>query len=74
MIKPSNIALAISGILIITALILLYIEINKGTELKRLKLIDLLLFLSSAISLHGLLHMGAEVFYKYNPLEGKLIY
>jgi hypothetical protein len=74
MIKPSNIALAISGILIITALILLYIEINKGTELKRLKLIDLLLFLSSAISLHGLLHMGAEVFYKYNPLEGKIIY
>ena len=49
MIKPSNIALAISGILILTALILLYIEINKGTELKRLKLIDLLLFLSSAI-------------------------
>ena len=74
MIKPSNIALAISGMLILTALILLYIEINKGTELKRLKLIDLLLFLSSAISLHGLLHMGAEVFYKYNPLEGKFIY
>jgi hypothetical protein len=74
MIKPSNIALAISGILILTALILLYIEINKGTELKRLKLIDLLLFLSSAISLHGLLHMGAEVFYNYNPLEGKIIY
>lgn len=74
MIKPSNLALAASGILIFIALILLYIEINKGTELKGIKLIDLLLFLSTAISLHGLLHMGAEVFYKYNPLEGKFIY
>ena len=42
MIKPSNIALAASGILIFIALILLYIEINKGTELKGIKLIDLL--------------------------------
>ena len=74
MIKPSNIALAASGILIFIALILLYIEINKGTELKSIKLIDLLLFLSTSISLHGILHMGAEVFYKYNPLEGKIIY
>jgi len=74
MIKPSNLALAASGILILIALVLLYIEISKGTEIKGIKLIDLILFLSTAISLHGLLHMGAEVFYKYNPLEGKLIY
>jgi len=59
MIKPSNIALALSGILIFIAVILLFIEINKGTELKSMKLIDLLLFLSTAISLHGLLHIGA---------------
>lgn len=74
MIKPSNIALGASGILIFISLILLYIEINNDTELKGIKLINLLLFLSTSISLHGLLHMGAEVFYKYNPLNGQLIY
>ena len=74
MIKPSYLALVASGLLILIALVLLYNEINKGNEMSRLKLIDLVLFLSTAISLHGLLHMGAEVFYKYNPLEGKFIY
>jgi hypothetical protein len=74
MIKPSYLALVASGLLILIALVLLYNEINKGNELSKLKLIDLVLFLSTSISLHGLLHMGAEVFYKFNPLEGKFIY
>ena len=74
MIKPSNIALAISGLLIFLALILLSIEIKKGANISGIALVNLVLFLSTSISLHGMLHMGAEVFYKYNPLEGKLTY
>ena len=74
MIKPSNIALAISGLLIFLALILLSIEIKKGANISGIVLVNLLLFLSTSISLHGMLHMGAEVFYKYNPLEGKFTY
>ena len=74
MIKPSNIALVMSGLLIFIGLILLYNEINKGSSIYGLQLINLVLFLSTAISLHGLLHMGAEIFYKYNPLEGKFMY
>jgi len=74
MIKPSNIALAISGLLIFLALILLSIEIKKGANISGIVLVNLVLFLSTSISLHGMLHMGAEVFYKYNPLEGKFTY
>jgi hypothetical protein len=74
MIKPSNLALIGSGLLIAVALILLFNEINKGTNIQGIVLINLVLFLSTAISLHGLLHMGAELYYDYNPLTGKLFY
>ena len=74
MIKPSNLALISSGLLIGVALILLFNEINKGTNIQGIMLINLVLFLSTAISLHGLLHMSAEIYYDYNPLTGKLFY
>ena len=74
MIKPSNLALIASGLLIGFALILLFIEINKGTVVQGMLLINLVLFLSTAISLHGLLHMGTEVYYNYNPLTGSMFF
>ena len=75
MIKPSNIALTVSGLLIGYALILIYIEyVQKRTPIIRPKLIELVLFLATSISIHGLLHMGAEINYNYNPLEGKFTY
>ena len=74
MIKPSNLALIGSGLLIVVALILLFNEINKGTNIQGIVLINLVLFLSTAISLHGLLHMGAEIYYNYNPLTGKILF
>ena len=74
MIKPSNLALMASGLLIGVALVLLFIEINKGTLIQGMMLINFILFLSTAISLHGLLHMGAEVYYNYNPLTGKILF
>lgn len=74
MIKPSNLALIASGLLIGVALVLLFMEMNKGTVVQGMLLINLVLFLSTAISLHGLLHMGAEVYYDYNPLIGKIFF
>ena len=74
--KPSYFALVVSGILIAIASVMLINEIfiNKS-ELDNMRIINLVLFLSSAISLHGLLHMGAEIHFDYNPLEtGKIIY
>ena len=74
MLKPSNLALIASGLLIVLGLFLLYIEVNKGNTISSTKIIDLVLFLSTAISLHGLLHMGAEIHYNYNPLKGTFFY
>jgi hypothetical protein len=74
MLKPSNLALIASGLLIALGLFLLYRELNQSNSITNTKLIDLVLFLSTAISLHGLLHMGAEIHYNYNPIEGKIFY
>jgi hypothetical protein len=74
MLKPSNLALIASGLLIVLGLFLLFRELNQGNSISNTKLMDLVLFLSTAISLHGLLHMGAEINYNYNPLEGKIFY
>jgi hypothetical protein len=73
MVKPSYFALALSGILIAFSIMVLILNRN-SEELQGIKLVNLLLFLSTAIALHGMLHMWAEIYYNYNPLEGKLIY
>ena len=69
MLTPSLIALAISGILIFVSMIK-YIKFPgkiEGTQE-----INLLLFFASSIAFHGLLHLGAEVFYGFNPLKLKI--
>ena len=72
--KPSIIALYISGLLIFLAVIMTYNEIiNKKTDISGIKLIDLILFFASSITLHGILHIQAESIYNYNPLEKKII-
>ncbi len=70
MMKPSYLGLVATGFLILIAIILLFMELNKtGTEITGLKLINLLLFLSTAIGIHSITHFMAEVTYKYNPME-----
>ena len=73
MLKLSNLALIASGLLIVLGLFLLYRELSKGNSISNTKIIDLVLFLSTAISLHGILHMGAEINYNYNLLDGKIL-
>ena len=48
---------------------------RESTELQGINAAKILLFFSSAIALHGMLHMWAEIYYRYNPLEtGKFYY
>jgi len=54
--KPYLLALPVSGILIGLALIFIYLNRN-SEELTGIKLVNLLLFLSTAISIHGILHI-----------------
>jgi hypothetical protein len=67
--KPSNLALIISGTIIFFVFLLLISEMmNQNKNLIGLNLIILLLILSVAIGVHGILHFMAEVTYKYNPV------
>ena len=74
MIKPSFMAQVLSGLLIVWALYIVIVN-RESVELQGLNGAKLILFFSSAISLHGMLHMWAEIYYRYNPLEtGKFYY
>lgn len=65
-VKPSYIAQVISGLLLFWAALV---------ASKNYKLAILVLLFSVAISLHGLMHMFAEIVYGFNPLEtGKMYY
>ncbi len=67
--KPSFYAHILNGILLLISIIIL---INNYSEIKNLdvyKLINLTLFFSIAVGIHGLLHLGLEINYKYNPIN-----
>ncbi len=70
MVPPSFITMSVSGILIFLAIIK---YINYPNKIEGTQEINLLLFFASAIAFHGLLHLGFEVLYGFNPLEGKFI-
>ena len=71
MFRPSFFALLISGLLIFVTL---FILVNQEIKLEGFNLLVFLLLLSSAIALHGQLHMQAEIHYNYNPLKGRFYY
>ena len=68
MIPPSIIALAISGLLIFIAAVKYF---NYPGKIEGTQQMNLFLFFASSIAFHGLLHLGAEYFYDFNPLAGK---
>ncbi len=65
MIKPSYITHILSGLLIFYAIVVI-IQNKNSDELKGIKFANLLLFLSTAIALHGMMHLWAEKFYGFN--------
>ncbi len=67
--KPSFYSLPITGILILLVFIKI---IFNWSEFKQLAMVDyliILLLLTIALGAHGLLHLGLETYYNYNPLE-----
>ncbi len=66
--KPSFISMIFNGLLILYVLYLLVINWNKYNQ-ESVQFIILIILLSIMIGIHGLLHLGLEKNYNYNPLE-----
>jgi hypothetical protein len=69
LLKPSFYATATTGILI---LILIILGLKSYNEIKMFDTYRLLILISMfaiIISIHGVLHLGLEAVYDYNPLE-----
>ncbi len=71
-ITPSMMSLFATGILILFILVILVSNLNDFNLLNYVNKITLLSLICIAIGIHGLIHLGVEVNYKYNPL--KLLY
>lgn len=67
--KPSFYALAITGII---SFILVMLIVNNFKLIKNLsldKLIFIVSLVGTVIGIHGLLHLGMETVYNYNPID-----
>ena len=67
--KPSFYALAITGMI---SLILVLLVVNNFKLIKNLPIDKLILVISlvgMVIGIHGLLHLGMEAVYNYNPID-----
>ena len=68
--KPSFYSLPITGILLFVSLLLIFQHSSKmGSSMTTYQLVNLLLLFSIAIGVHGLLHLGLEYVYNFNPLD-----
>ncbi|QKF94365.1 hypothetical protein QKU48_gp0907 [Fadolivirus algeromassiliense] len=66
--RPSFLSHALNGLTLFLAVILFAMNYNQfNTE----TMIKMLLFISIAIGIHGLLHHKEEIYYGWNPLAGK---
>ncbi len=64
---PSFYALALTGISI--GAILLYLYSTGFSSMKPFQIATLATLLGILVGIHGLLHLGAEAIYGYNPLS-----
>ncbi len=67
--KPSFYSLPITGILILIVFIIIITKYNDFSKINLTDYLIVLLLLSISIGIHGLLHLGLEVRYNFNPLE-----
>jgi hypothetical protein len=65
--SPSFVALALSGILLLVIIGYMVVYVRQLTQLSHYHSLTLLSFLSLAVGMHGLLHLGAESVYGFNP-------
>lgn len=66
--RPSFLAHALNGLTLFAALILFAMNYK---QLTTESLIKILLFVSIAVGIHGLLHHNEEIYYGFNPLVGQ---
>ena len=64
---PSIYAHIFNGLLLLTALLLLYKNFNSIKKIESYKLVNMALLFSIAIGIHGLSHLGLEKGYNYTP-------
>jgi hypothetical protein len=68
-IAPSFNSLFLTGILILSIFIIFVINFNKIMTLGFYQKITLLSIITIAIGVHGLIHLGLEVNYGFNPYK-----
>ena len=66
---PSFLSLAITGLILMFVIILTIINYKQFAKINKIELVSFLCVLSIAIGSHGLLHLGLEAVYGYNPLN-----
>lgn len=67
--KPSYYALAFTGILSLIIVVLFIRHYASFMKYSPYKLVKLLSHIGILIGVHGLLHLGLEMAYNFNPLE-----
>jgi len=66
---PSMNALFLTGLLILFIFVLVFMHIKDIMKIDYYKKIVLLCVLTVAIGIHGVLHLGSEVVYGFNPYK-----
>jgi hypothetical protein len=69
LIAPSLNALFLTGILLMIITMLFIFNINQFLKITNFQKITLLCVMTSAIGIHGMLHLGAEKQYNFNPYK-----
>jgi hypothetical protein len=69
LIAPSLNALFLTGILVMIIAMLFIFNIKQLSKITSLQKITLLCSMTVAIGIHGMLHLGAEKQYNFNPYK-----
>lgn len=69
LITPSIVSLFITGILLLSIFIIIVIDCNYFSKITLYHKIVILSLLTTAIGIHGLIHLGVEKLYNINPYK-----
>ena len=69
MLAPSFFALFVTGILILFITIIFLVNFKQIIRLNYYQKITLLSLITLAVGIHGLIHLGLETIYGFNPLN-----
>lgn len=67
-IAPSYFAQVLNGLLILLFLYIIFVNYGAITKTNYITKLQIIGLLTIAVGVHGLLHLGLEQFYGYNPL------